>query len=155
MSLAPDLCLSTLPGFVSWTSYLHKRCCRQPHYRYVTSFVKFTYWRKYEVSKSQNYSEVKHPAAWGCHPAALLQGRRSLPSEVGRRREHFGDASDTQRGTSWEEERLGSEAERWLPGPGTVRPKVRKEVLWWVRNTALTLRSQPNPRASGIPILWH
>ena len=111
MSLAPDLCLSTLPGFVSWTSYLHTRCCRQPHYRYVTSFVKFTYWRKYEVSKSQNYSEVKHPAAWGCHPAALLQGRRSLPSEVGRRRNHFGDASDTQRGTSWEEERLGSEAE--------------------------------------------
>lgn len=42
--------------------------------RYVTSFVKFTYWRKYEVSKSQKYSKVKHPAAWGCHPAALLQG---------------------------------------------------------------------------------
>lgn len=73
--------------------------------------MKFTYWRKDEVSKSQNYSEVKHPVAWGCHPAALLQGRRSLPSEVGKRREQFRDASDTQGAQAGRKRGWGSKAE--------------------------------------------
>lgn len=60
------------------------------------------------MSKSQKYSEVKHPEAWRCHPAALLQGGRPLP-QVGRR-EHFGDASDTQ-GAQAGRKRLGKQTE--------------------------------------------
>lgn len=82
VSLAPGLCLSTLLGFVSWTSYLHTQCCRQPRYRYATSFVKFTYWRKYEVRKSQKHSQVKNQVAWICQPCCSSAGKK-VPSTRG------------------------------------------------------------------------
>lgn len=81
VSLAPGLSVHSA-GFVSGTSYLHTQCCRQPRYRYATSFVKFTYWRKYEVRKSQKHSQEKNQVAWRRQPCCSSAGRK-VPSMRG------------------------------------------------------------------------
>lgn len=121
--------------------------------RYVTSFVKFTYWRKYEVSKSQKYSQVKHPAAWGCHPAALLQG-----GPVHERWEEVGSTLGTPvtpKGHKLGGKEAGEAKQKMAPRTWHSETQSERRGLWRVENTLLLLGSQPYPRASCIPIPWH